>query len=133
MFDELNINRAIVRRLKQAARHFAGIVIAVGIVVLLGWLFDREALRSFWMGLKPMNPVTAVSFLLCGGSVLVFSNPAATATQKLSARCAALLVAAYGASRLVLYAMHVEWGPDLLLFTSRLGGHRLSLQTALNF
>ena len=61
-------------RLAAAMRLFArvavGYVVGVSLLVLAGWALNVEALKTFLHpGPVAMNPLTAVAFLLCGGSL----------------------------------------------------------------
>src|SRR5665647_38067 len=46
------------------SRFLAGVVFALGILVLAGWAFDIEFFKNIIPGLVAMNPTTAVCFIL---------------------------------------------------------------------
>jgi PAS domain S-box-containing protein len=51
---------------KQYILFLASLVIACGVLVLIGWQFDIVLFKSILPGITPMNPVTAVTFMLSG-------------------------------------------------------------------
>ncbi len=44
-------------------------VTLIGLIVLLGWIFNIPALKSVWPGLVTMKANTAISFIVCGLSL----------------------------------------------------------------
>jgi len=53
---------------------FAYLVIIAGILTITGWQYDITALKSIVPGITPMNPVTAVTFILSGTWLIVFAQ-----------------------------------------------------------
>gem|GEM_PF-2638147 len=49
------------------------IAFAIPFFVLLGWLIDNESMKSLAIGSAPMNPMTALLFILSAGLLLVSS------------------------------------------------------------
>ena len=57
-------------RMRSTSRVARGLVMAVAVLVLVGWAFNVEVFRSVIPGLTAMNPGgTALAFLLAGGSL----------------------------------------------------------------
>src|ERR1700729_675763 len=52
---------------------FSAVLIAVALLVLAGWQWNIGWLRNPWSRLSVMNPVTAMTFLLSGLSLLIFT------------------------------------------------------------
>ena len=95
-------------------------VILMGGLVLLGWLFDIEILKSVIPGMIAMNPgATAVAFMLAGVSLWIQSAPAnrRLAPWPWPAQGAVVLLALV---RLGGYALEWDGGPDQLLFREKL-------------
>src|SRR4051812_17022097 len=59
-------NPTVVRVLSAFARLASRVAVIVPLLVLLGWVTDQPALKRIVPTLVAMNPMTAVSFLLCG-------------------------------------------------------------------
>jgi signal transduction histidine kinase len=111
--------------LASAGRLASLVVIAVGALVLAGWVLDVSALVRIRAGLPAMNPFTAACFVLAGlGAWLLAEGPEARHAPH--GRALALATAAIGGLRLlgttplsrrlevVLFAAwsgRQEWGP----------------------
>src|SRR5439155_23938140 len=78
----------------------------------------------------PMNPATAVCFLLCGASLWLGRRPDARGWRAWSARVLALVVATVGAVALSELCVGWQSGIDTHLFPSRLAGNRIAPNTA---
>jgi PAS domain S-box-containing protein len=103
------------RAFAQAA---AAGVAAVGCLVLAGWAFDVEALRSVLPGLTAMNPGgTAVALLLAGGSLWVQAGPGG---GRRLGRALAAGVVVIALLRIGGYLLDWDGGPDQLLFRGML-------------
>ncbi len=48
----------------KVSQVFAWLIMAMGILALVGWLFNLDLLRNFVPGAVFMNPTTAVCFVL---------------------------------------------------------------------
>jgi signal transduction histidine kinase len=111
-------------------------VIVVGVLVLVGWVAGAPVLTSVVPGLVPMNPATAVAFVLAGLSLLCLRRPGAAASWQRLGRVAALIVVALALLRLGGYVGGRDVGIDTLLFHDRLlavpyGPNRMAPNTAL--
>src|ERR1700728_3772567 len=60
---------------------FSALLIVVALLVLAGWQWNIGWLRNPWPGLSIMNPVTAMTFLFSGLSLLILS-PRRRSTRK---------------------------------------------------
>jgi len=92
----------------------AAVSLALGAIVLGGWIFDIAALKSVLPGWAPMKANAAVGFLLLGGVLFTYQRPrllarwiAFTAGAALVALCVATLLE---------YALDCNLGIDELLF-----------------
>lgn len=119
------------QRLRQFKLFCALSTLLMGLCTLIGWAADIPALRSVHGSLSPMNPLTAVCFLLCSALLVLLVRPLSPTTLRWRAGLAGLLVLLAGAR---LVAM---MGWDLLLdrqlFTTLLGNNRMAPNTALCF
>ncbi len=46
--------------------------IIIALLVLTGWQFSIQVLKTLLPGITPMNPVTAITFILCGAWLILF-------------------------------------------------------------
>src|SRR3954452_23738449 len=101
-------------------------------LTLAGWVLDREMLKAVLPGLVPMNPVTALGFLMAVGATLVLCNCEAGPgwRSRQIAHVLAMGVMLVGLQRIVAYAAHWPWALDELLFRSRLNDNRMAPNTA---
>jgi PAS domain S-box-containing protein len=95
-------------------------VILMGGLVLMGWLFDVEILKSIIPGMIAMNPGgTAVAFVLAGVSLWIQSAPASRRLRAVAMACAGAVVI-MALLRLGGYVLAWDGGPDQLLFRDKL-------------
>ena len=110
-----------------------------GCLVLLGWIFDITALKTFLLGAFSVKANAAVGFLLAGVSLrLALIDPTDRRIQSLKQACA-VVVALIGLLTLSQYLFGWNLGIDQLLFKEPVGAFgtfspgRMGPNTALNF
>lgn len=69
-----NREREVSERSVSPSFFFAALVSALGLSVLAGWMFGIEFLKRPLEGLTAMNPITALSFVLIGISLIILSR-----------------------------------------------------------
>ncbi len=107
--------------MRSTARVAQGLVMAVAVLVLVGWALNVEVLRSVIPGLTAMNPGgTALAFLLAGGSLWCLTEKERSIRISQAARAMAAAVVVLASLRLALYVFGLEWGPDQWLFRAKL-------------
>lgn len=119
------------------SRVASGIVIAVGFLVLVGWLFDISALKSILPGLATMKANTALAFVLSGISLWLASTKHENRRADLIAKGCATFIVVVGLLTLSEYVLNRDFGIDQWLFKDTLtpeNAHpgRMSPVTALN-
>ena len=115
-----------ISRLKRWSIYFTGVVvtfsavlIAVALLVLAGWQWDIVGFKRPWPGLAVMNPVTAMTFLLSGLSLLILI-PVRRSVQKTTLGVIlASLVISIGLLRLLSVWWQEFWRVDYLLYSNR--------------
>jgi PAS domain S-box-containing protein len=115
------------------------LVILVGLLVLIGWMFDIQIFKSVYPGFVTMKANTAIAFLLSGVALLLLSNEQCTKWQRTAAQVLSGTVAFLGGLTLCQYVFEIDFGIDQLLFkeassavgTSQLG--RMAPNTAISF
>ena len=96
---------------RSFARAAGAAVILIGGLVLAGWLFDVETLKSIIPGMIAMNPGgTAVAFLLAGVSLWIQSAPASRRLRAVAMACAGAVVL-LALLRLGGYLLALGWRP----------------------
>ena len=98
----------------------AGSAVALlGVLVFAGWAFDYPIITEWKPGGIPMIPLTAVCFMLAGGSLVVAVQPHQSATTEAIQQTLAALVATIAILTFYEYIRGSESGFDLLLFGNR--------------
>jgi signal transduction histidine kinase len=110
------------------------IVIALGLMVLMGWGLEIETLKSVFRGSVSMTPNGAIAFVLLGLSLIVVSGK-----QRRTRLASALSLSAAGIGVVTIlhYIQGSSLGPSQILFddASRTMPYpdRMALLTAINF
>lgn len=129
----------ISRLFEHAAQGASAVAIAVGVLVLFGWVFGLAPLKSVFSGLAAMKANTALGFILAGASLWAATLPRAAGRQPLMvARICGGAVLLLGLLVLAEYLTGVNVGIDQLLVReiTTLPGDvpgRLALSTAACF
>ena len=105
-------------RLRSFPQTTGTLIVVLGVLVLGGWLFDFQILKSVFPGLVPMKANTAVCFILAGISLLLQAASAGPANgrNRTLARLASGLVLGVGVLTLAEYIFRCQLGLDQLLF-----------------
>jgi PAS domain S-box-containing protein len=109
------------RYLKRFALVAGGLAIAIGLIVLLGWMLDVATLKSFVPGTGTMKPNAAFCFVLSGIALVALalttnrSKVHGVASRRTIIACSSLVfIVAVGT--LLEYLLHVDLRIDSLLF-----------------
>jgi signal transduction histidine kinase len=122
---EVTAHERLCRNLRRAARVQGFLVLLVGLVVLVAWLFDISSLKGLRPGLPTMKANTALCFMLSGGTLVLvgFSRP--TRLTRWAAWAGAGLVILLSGPTLAQYVFGVDLGIDQLLVRDRTLGVEL--------
>jgi two-component system, sensor histidine kinase and response regulator len=131
----------LVSFLKSCSRAAGVVAILVGGLVLVGWILDIGVLKRVLPGLVAMNPVSAVAFILAGGSLWLLQGEREDRGERQIARACALIVTLIGLVQLLQVLFGWESGIDQVLFANKLEAesavtglpNRMAPNTALNF
>ena len=88
----------------------------MGIVVLLGWIFDSDILKSMIRGLPTMKANAASCFVLLGVGVILLARAGARSTSRLVGLVAVGVAAAIAIVTGTEYVTNVDLGIDQFLF-----------------
>lgn len=115
------------------ARVAAGTVFIGAALVLVGWTVDGELLKSGAAGFTPMNPLTAVLFMLSAVALWIATSCEAGRKRLALVRLLSVVVMLGGLVPLLAYLF--GWQPyvDSLLFAPSLNGNRMAPNTAVHF
>jgi len=102
---------------------------ACGVLVIVGWLRDSSLLKGLISRAVPMNPATAVCFILLAIAVWMLRREGWRTGTWIANACAAI-VTTIGMLRLVGYAFNGRARIDEILFHARLGSNVMAPNTA---
>lgn len=100
----------------------AFVVTTIGTAVLVGWALDIELLKRVAPGLRVMNPLSAVAFILCGFSLALLRESRLTLRRRLSAQLLGAAVCFIGTGKFVATLTGSGVELDQVLFRSRVAG-----------
>lgn len=114
------------------------IAVAVGLLVLIGWFFNLDTLKSVLPGLTPMKANTAMSFILAGVALWGIEMGVQNRPLRVVAHACAGMVLLIGVFTLVEYISGADFALDQLLIreVTHLPGDipgRMAVNTALSF
>lgn len=114
-------------------------VISISCLVIIGWIFNIQILKSVYPTFVTMKANTAIAFLLSGIALLFLRDEQNNERLKLTASLFSLIVIFIGTFSLFEYIFNIDLGIDQFLFkeapgavgTSQLG--RMAPNTAISF
>lgn len=102
--------------LQSFSRKASLTVIFIGCLVLIGWQFDIEFFKTFWIGGGNMKPITALCFILSGLSSWLWHKQLSSPLTRRVAQICALVVLFVGVLGLSEYGFNWNSGISQLLF-----------------
>lgn len=123
------VNTLFHDRLCLCAKYLLVCVAAIAVLILAGWQFDIELLKSWDQTTRYMNPVTAVLMLLSSLSVIPFVSRKGKEYFASASIIAAMLVLLIAAAVIVGYLTGQDFGIDLMLWHDKIaaGGTRFRM------
>lgn len=125
--------------LQAFSRKASVATVAIGAVVIFGWMFNIAALKSVLPGLVTMKANTAICLILGGWSLWLWHKPSPNQSNRSRAQIFAAIVALTGVLTLIQYSTGSDFGIDQLLFkeSAKAAGTyapgRMAANTAVNF
>lgn len=113
------------------------VAIAIGLLVLFGWMTENELIKSLAPGWVAMKANTAVGFIL-SGFALWFLDRRENKNRMIIARTGSALVIVISSLTLIEYIWSFDFGIDQILFADKSTLHtsfpgRMAPHTAINF
>jgi signal transduction histidine kinase/DNA-binding response OmpR family regulator len=123
--------------LARFSRCCSVLVLLVGLLVLVGWTLNLEAVKRGIPGHVATNPLTAVMLILAAGALWMqhTSWRDASAPRRIgpAVQSAAVIIAVVGTLTVCGYVFGRHLGLDEIAFRARLGGNRIAPNTGLCF
>lgn len=114
------------QKLRFLSRVCAVLVWLTGFLVLIGWGLDQEFIKRIRPDAVPMNPVTAIVFMLAGSALLLLQEHASRKQQNV-ARVFAYLIILVGTLKLVSLLWNLPLPIDQILFRKKLWNPELQV------
>ena len=118
---------------KTLSRRSGELVVAIGCLVLVGWMLDIEALKSVVPGLAGMKSMSALLFVLSGASLWLYARQ----KSKLLTQACAFLVLLVSMLTIGEYLLNTDLGIDQIFVRDDTPGAlhpgRMSPSTAFSF
>ena len=108
------------------------LVIIIPSIVLYGWIIGSPYLTRVLPSLTPMNPVSALCFILLAFSLILQVWEKSIEHTRM-ARFIGFLVMLMGIMMLAKYSIGLDFGIDRIFFESSLGINRMAPNTAIDF
>jgi len=124
--------------LLRFSRRVSSVVMLIGSLVLLGWLFHVQILKSAAPNFIAMNPLTAILFILCGAALIRASEKGRKLPDKVVLACAVVILLG-GAMKIAECVLHFELNFDQLFFRNEVispgpfGPSEIAMNTAISF
>jgi signal transduction histidine kinase len=130
-------DRSLVTACRSFSRAAGLIAVLAGILVLAGWLFGDEFLKTVVPGGVPMRANAAGCFILCGVALWLIGRELRGTARGIGQACA-VLAALIGLATLAEYLFGINLGIDQLLVREAAGPQiphpgRMPLLAAINF
>ena len=110
-------NQSAEKRFKSFSKYASLIVMALGVLALVGWIFDIQAFKSVLPGLATLKANTALAFLLAGIALWVASQENVKPLALRLAQICRIIVFLIGLLTLGEYQFERNIGIDQLIFT----------------
>jgi signal transduction histidine kinase len=124
--------------LLRFSRWISVIIILIGSLVLFGWLFHVQILKSAAPNLIAMNPLTAILFILCGAALMRAGERHRKRPDKMVMICGGvILLGAF--MKVAECAFHVDMSFDQFIFRKEVispgpfGPNEIAMNTAICF
>jgi len=119
-------DRSLVTPCRSFSRAAAIIAVVSGLLVLAGWLFGSDFLKTVIASGYPMKANAAVCFILCGAALWLIGRKSRGTARGIGQACA-VLAALIGLATLAEYLFGIDLGIDQLLFLEAPGPPKAGL------
>lgn len=121
--------------LKSISRILSVVAVVTGVLILLGWQFNVDVLKSGWTNTVPVNPLTAVLFIASGISVFILGSNWKNKKTYWIAKILAALVLLIAFTETMPIVGFQDLPTDKILFHEQViaAGNQMAPITAINF
>ena len=138
MNEESEVNEKLVSRLKNYSEFSSILIVIIGVLVLIGWVFNIAILKSPGAGFSTIKSNVGLAFILIGVSLWLMQTKRVNYNNRRVAQILALVVALIGFLTLMEYLLGINIGIDQILFKEAAGAlntsspNRMGLSAALD-
>lgn len=123
-------------KLESISEYLSILISIIGIIIVIGWIFNFEALKSFLPFFKPISPISALFFVLIGISLFLLQNKRVNTINIQITRILMSIVALISILILIEYIFDVNLGVNRILLDYPLENINIAIMafnSALNF
>jgi len=123
-------------RLESISEYLSILISIIGIIVIIGWIFNIEALKSFLPFFKPISPISAFFFVIIGVSLFLLQNRRVDKANIQITRILMFIIALISFLILIEYIFNINLGVNRILINYHIENINLAIMafnSALNF
>lgn len=123
-------------KLEHLSEYLSVLIAVSGFIIIIGWIFDIEILKTFLPFFKPISPISALFFVLIGTSLFLLQNKRLNTSNIRTARLLLVIIALISFLIIIEYIFNVNLGVNRALINYRLERIDLAIMafnSALNF
>ena len=129
---EYSENR-LISYFKDFSEYSSIILIIIGILILIGWVFDITILKSPGPNFSTIKSNVALCFILIGASLWLQQTKRINKRNQQIAQILAVIVALIGFLTIMEHLFNLNFGIDQILFTEPLGALNTSAPNRMAF
>jgi signal transduction histidine kinase len=114
-------------RLESISEYLSILITIIGLVILIGWIFNIAALKNFLPVFKPISPISALFFVLIGISLFLLQNKRMNTVNIQITRILMCIIALISFLILIEYIFDVNLGVNRILMNYPLENINLAI------
>ena len=131
MITQQNQNR--LTKFRKLSEFFSVIIVIIGLIVLIGWMFNISILKSPGSGFSTIKSNVGLVFIFIGCSLWLLQTKRLNTNNRRIAQILAILVVIIGFLTISEYLFNINIGIDQILFKEAVGALNTSSPNRMGF